>query len=701
MAFLKKKLLAVGFYLLFLLVPLSLFPTTSEIFEFNKIIITYALTVFILASWTTRMVVAKKIIFRRTILDIPILLFLASQVASTYLSIDPRTSLFGYYSRFNGGLTSLFSYAILYWAYVSNMTAKESKNSLIALLASSYIVSVYAFLQRLGADRSVWDQNVQERVFSTFGQPNWLAAWIVAIIPLTWAYTIFNFQFSISNLKNKRFLLSLGIFILLFLTLLFTKSRSGLLGFLTAYASFWGILFLIKKGEKKVIKVFALITSTILLASLVVGTALAPSFQELTVKKSAVRSQSVAGEGGTESGEIRKIVWKGAIDIWRAYPIFGTGVETFAFAYPTFRPAEHNLVSEWEFIYNKAHNEYLNYLATTGTIGFTTYLLLVIAIGYLFFRNLQFSISNFQINPNLKINKFRNSLKIENWSLLILGLASGWASILVTNLFSFSTVTTSILFFLYPAIALQLTSFAQDKLENKPTKVFSLFQKILIVFLLIVPSYLLIVIFRYWYADYLYARARAENDAGNYTQGGEIMLKAIKLSRGEAIYYDELASSSAGIAVQVSEANDTANAEKYAQQAIALSENAIKLSPRNITLRKHLAGLYIKLTVVDTSYLYSARDTMAEIVPLALTDAKLFYNLGLTLARTGEVDQAIKILEKAVDLKPDFRDARFTIALLEIENDNLDEARVQLEYILNNIDPDDILVSQQLEELGF
>ena len=91
---------------------------------------------------------------------------------------------------------------------------------------------------------------------------------------------------------------------------------------------------------------------------------------------------------------------------------------------------------------------------------------------------------------------------------------------------------------------------------------------------------------------------------------------------------------------------------------------------------------------------------MAEIAPLAPTDAKLFYNLGLTLARTGEVDQAIQILKRAVDLKPDFRDARFTIALLEIDNDNLDEARVQLEYILNNIDPDDILVSQQLEELG-
>lgn len=701
MTFSETKFVAVGFYLLLFLVPLALFPDTSEIFEFNKIVLVYILTVFILALWAVRMIAEKKIVFRRSILDIPILLFLASQVASTYLSIDPRTSLFGYYSRFNGGLISLFLYALLYWAYVSNMTAKESRNSLIALLASSYLVGVYAFLQKLGVDRNIWDQNVQERVFSTFGQPNWLAAWLVAIIPLTWAYTIFN-------LKNKRFLLSLGLFIFLFLALLFTKSRSGLLGFLTAYATFWGILLLIKRVEKKLTKVFALITFSLLVISLVVGTVWTPNLKELASGKEEVRNENVSGEGGTESGQIRKIVWNGAIKIWKAYPINGTGVETFAFSYPTFRPAEHNLVSEWEFIYNKAHNEYLNFLATTGIFGlgaylliifiFTTWVMLIYAnknSKFMRIRILAFIHSKFAPHSH-EHGDFKP--QTDN---LVIGLFAGYTSILVTNFFGFSTVPVSILFFLYPAIAIQLTSPSRAALENKSLRVSSPLQKLLVISLLLVTSFLLLVIFRYWYADYLYAQAKAENDSGNYTQGGELMLKAIKLSRGEAIYYDELARSSAGIAVQVSEASDTGNAEKFAQQAIALSDKAIKLSPRNITLRKHLAGLYIKLTAIDTSYLYSARDVMAEIAPLAPTDAKLFYNLGLTLARTGEAGEAIKILKKAVELKPDFRDARFTIALLEIENGNLAEAKTQLEYILNSIDPDDILAKQQLEELGF
>ena len=56
------------------------------------------------------------------------------------------------------------------------------------------------------------------------------------------------------------------------------------------------------------------------------------------------------------------------------YPLFGTGVETFAYSYNFVRPLTHNLTSEWDYVYNKAHNEYFNYLATTGFIGLISYL---------------------------------------------------------------------------------------------------------------------------------------------------------------------------------------------------------------------------------------------------------------------------------------------------------------------------------------
>jgi putative inorganic carbon (hco3(-)) transporter len=60
---------------------------------------------------------------------------------------------------------------------------------------------------------------------------------------------------------------------------------------------------------------------------------------------------------------------KGAWELTKKYPLFGSGVETFAYSYYNVRPVEHNLVTEWDFLYNKAHNEFLNYAATTGFVG--------------------------------------------------------------------------------------------------------------------------------------------------------------------------------------------------------------------------------------------------------------------------------------------------------------------------------------------
>ena len=87
--------------------------------------------------------------------------------------------------------------------------------------------------------------------------------------------------------------------------------------------------------------------------------------QPETTQQQVTSSLTQLENGGTESGQIRLIVWQGALEIFKHYPIFGSGVETFAYSYFQYKPISHNLVSEWDFLYNKAHNEFLNYLATT------------------------------------------------------------------------------------------------------------------------------------------------------------------------------------------------------------------------------------------------------------------------------------------------------------------------------------------------
>ena len=440
-----NKIIAGSYCLLFIVVPLIFLPNTSELFEFNKIIVTYILTTLIVTAWAIHCIVEKKFIFRRTPLDIPILLFLGSSILSLLGSIDVHTSWYGYYSRWNGGLLSLISYSLLYWAFVSNMDSKSALRAVHCGLWAAAIVAVYGSLEHFGFsiscllttssfDVACWVQDVQNRVFATLGQPNWLAAYLVALIyiplsQLTSRSPLFKKE---RGSKGVSYWMNLGIFILLFLTLLFTKSRSGLLAFGFSSLVFWF------PQLKKSLKPFLILNSLILILTLVVPNPI----RDLVLKTKDQRPTANQGPalevGGTESGSIRKIVWSGATRIWSSNIknlMIGTGPETFAMAYYQYRPLEHNQTSEWELLYNKAHNEFLNYLATTGVLGLGSYLFLLGAM----FWNFKFLI--FNLNSNFKFQ---------------IALLAGWLTILVTNFWGFSVVIMQLFLFLFPAIAITL-----------------------------------------------------------------------------------------------------------------------------------------------------------------------------------------------------------------------------------------------------
>ncbi|RLC33027.1 hypothetical protein DRH13_00455 [Candidatus Woesebacteria bacterium] len=675
------------FNILFFFVPLVLFPKTSELFEFNKIVLVYAATIVIVSSWIIKMIAERKIIFRRTILDYPLLIFLGAQLISMFFSIDTHTSFFGYYSRFHGGFLSTLSYSLIYWAYVANMNLSKTKKAIYMTLVSAALVSVYGVLERFGIDKNIWVQDVQNRVFSTLGQPNWLAAWLTALIPITWVFIISKGQ------KYKYHQGLLGIFSLFFITLLYTRSRSGILGFTASYFTFWTGFYLLSRNIKTILKSFLQITFIIFIITSVVGTPWTPSLSDFFKKSDIAESQSASAPvgpaleiGGTESGEIRKIVWKGAVNVWKSYPIFGSGVETFAYSYYNFRPVEHNLVSEWNFLYNKAHNEYLNFLATTGTVGFLSYLGVLLLTIYVF------------VSPWLNKHK-QKTFKPTEKQVLPLAFLSGFSSILVTNFFGFSVTPVALLFFIFPAMAITIgiKNDAQTTIHKNKNIIIS--QAISSGMVLIIAFYLLFLLSRYWYADTLFAEGKLQNDTDNYALAREVLIKAVKYAPKEALYYDELSEATSGIALSLSESANEEAAEQFALTSISESTKAVELSPSNLNIRRNRARLFIRLSIIDPAYLVGAKETLVEAVKLAPTDAKLFYNLGLTLARLGEIDESIDIMEKTIEMKADYRDARFARALLLVDMGRNEEAISELSYILEKISPEDELVRLQLEEL--
>ncbi len=687
-----QRTIEILFYILFFLVPLILWPFNSELFEFNKIITVYILVICIVAVWTVKMIWQRKFIFRRTILDIPLLLFFGSQVLSTLFSIDPYTSLFGYYSRFNGGLLSTISYLLLYWAFVSNIQGVKVKKIINITFLSAALVSIYGVLEHWGIDKNIWQQDVQSRVFSTLGQPNWLAAWLVALIPVTWSYILDGKNEKLSLKTAVPYILST----LFFIVLLFTKSRSGLIGFMAAEIIFWGVIFL--KYKSKSIKNFLTINIFIAIAALIFGTQFTPNivdlFKKVQLKQTAAEMQTgatVLETGGTESGTIRKIVWKGAIDIWKHYPVFGTGVETFAYSYYLYRPTEHNLTSEWDYIYNKAHNEYLNHLANAGFVGLLTYLAV---IGFSIY--LMITIPNkyqYQINTNAKSEK----LEIDNWKLIIAGLLSGYISILITNFFGFSVVPVQILFYLYPALTVVIYLTENDQTKGKifltaNQKTFSWIIAFFALFLFILTC-------RYWYADTLYAKGASYNKVNRQDIATDYLNKAIKLQPRQSIYYSELSKSYVNLALAYNEAEESTTAAKFAKIAIDNSIKSVNLTPANVNLKRIEFGVFVMLSSIDINYLLDAKDILVTAVEQAPTDAKLHYNLGLIYSRIGENKPALQLLNEAVELKPNYKEARLAYAILLIDADYYNEAKTQLEYILTNLDPNDSIAKQYLESV--
>ncbi|MFZ2202641.1 MAG: O-antigen ligase family protein, partial [Microgenomates group bacterium] len=407
------------FYALFFFVPLILWPKTSEVFEFNKMLAVYIITILISAAWIIKWLEAKKITIRQTPLDLPILIFLASQILSTVFSIDTHTSLWGYYSRFHGGLISTIAYLVLYYALVTNLARDKVSFLIYSIMSSAVLVALYGVLEHFGIDRHLWVQDVQSRVFSTIGQPNWLSAYLVALLPLP--------IFLALAAKNHNYRALWALLALLFaITIIFTKSQSSLAATGLTLAAV-AIYFVGRKFRL----VYLLIIPLVLILTVSkwdfvvkINPFAVPNLAELVERD---RSTRIAG---SDSMIIRQVVWQGARELGFKNPLFGTGLETFGYTYFTVRPALHNLLSEWEFLYNKAHNEYLNFLANTGFVGLTAYLLL---IGWTIV---------WWLKTEGPVSR---------------GLLFGYFSILITNYFGFSVVPVALFFFLFPALVFTLS----------------------------------------------------------------------------------------------------------------------------------------------------------------------------------------------------------------------------------------------------
>ncbi|OGH12672.1 MAG: hypothetical protein A2776_03335 [Candidatus Levybacteria bacterium RIFCSPHIGHO2_01_FULL_40_10] len=387
--------------------------------------------------------------------------------------------------------------------------------------------------------------------------------------------------------------------------------------------------------------------------------------------------------GGSQSSAIRLIVWQGALDLFRQYPLFGTGVETFAYAYYKVKPLEHNLTSEWDYLYNKAHNEYLNFLATTGVFGLGSYLLII---------------AFFLLRAVKTVLKDRDKEKLP----LLLGIIGGYVAILISNFFGFSVVVINIFFFLFPLFFFDIAS---DKILSRTfsfpkkavaTQELGTRNLAFLVLLALFSFYLEFHLLNFWFADKQYAYGYNLGKAGEFAAAYEPLNNAVKLLPDEDLYKDELSINMATLAVLLQQNGRATESAEFAKNAKALSDEVIATHPKNIVYYKTRARVAYALAQLDPSYIDLAISTVEEARKLAPTDAKLVYNEALFYNQKGDTQKMLDLLDEALVLKPNYLDVYYARALLlsqlakEQPNKATEynrQARSDLEYILKNIDP--------------
>jgi putative inorganic carbon (hco3(-)) transporter len=699
------KAIFTSFALLLFLVPLVLTPVNYELFEYNKMMLAYSLTAVIIGFWLGKIIVSKHINLKKTPLDIFILLFLISSVLSTAFSIHPYTSIWGYYSRFHGGLLSTVAYIALYYAFVSNLDKDKTLKLLYIALGSAFLVAFYGILERFGIDAQYWIQDVQNRVFSTLGQPNWLGAYLSALIfiPLALAFWFKN---------TARGYLSYVLYLVFFFCLIFTNSKSAILAFFAGFLLFT-VLLLIQNKKQRVetknnfsLKSLGIVWLITILIYLFLGQNTysyinkAPQWLNIFTKKTVTvptPQPMVNNELKpfiSESSDIRKIVWQGAFRIWKAYPLFGSGLSTFGYAYYNYRPTEHNLVSEWDYLYNKAHNEFLDILATQGTLGIITYFVFI----------LSFIVCYFHYLLNLK----KNQPQLTDF--LITALFSGFITILITNFFGFSVVIIGILFFLIPGFSLVFQNQLQQislNLEKKDKKTKALAklditQKLGLIIVFMIIGFLQLGLINIWRADFHFNKGESYSQSAYLISALPELQNAIELNPRPALYHSELAETSAKLAYAYWDTDATDSADIINQlKELALNEAQLSrlLNPVHLNLYKSQAKTYIYLSYIDPEYTKLAIETLNQASILAPTDAKVYYNLGIMYHQENNLSQAISAWEKAAELKPDYLAVYLKLAEAYINTGQLNKAEPVLVHIVKNIAPQDTRALKLLKEI--
>jgi len=220
----------------------------------------------------------------------------------------------------------------------------------------------------------------------------------------------------------------------------------------------------------------------------------------------------------------------------------------------------------------------------------------------------------------------------------------------------------------------------------------------------------LFFIFKYWLADYYYAKADFAFKNNQYQLAAFYLKEKALNLKYEHIYEDKLSYILANLALAASYQKEKDYAVSFQKLSNFYNQHSLQQSPKNVLYWKTKAKIHYLFFQMDLDLnnLKIAIDSLKQAQKIAPTDPKIPYTLAFFQSILYEhaknkkekdfyKQESLKSIDSAIGLKNDMIDAYLLKGQLLKKYRQLNEAKEVYRYILNNLDPQN---QEAKKELG-
>lgn len=647
-------------YAALILVPIAYFPWAQDALEMSKQLVLVLCAISATLSWLGVSIVERSISYKKSAINVFLVLGIVALLISTVTSLAPYTSFFGFDGQEYGSLLTALSVSLLF--FVGLNVINESKTRYRAMEMVMIVLTVIMFFGVL----SVFGVNILEE--NLIGTPN--AMGIVAAGALVMMLAFFLFSTESENREGT--ILAKATTIL--------SGPLLVLSFIVLYGlDYWFLWALVVLGSVFVMATMFLhgvkdvrLSKIILLSAVFV---LSCVFMFVPVPGGSVFPIEIAPTYSSSYGIAKDALLNNGL-------FFGSGPGTFEIDYHQHKSGVVNQTEFWDINFNRSGSHLMTLLAGGGLISFIVYVLFGLAI--------------FVVTLSWLIR----TKKHDSWFPIILSFL-GCFTFGVSQLFYSASMTTMVLMWLFAAMAFSVTREQMRTFTFKKTPAVSLGVSICAVISAMAIVTIGFMSLSRCAADVAFARAlEANKTGGSIDEVITDLEKAAMLNKWSDVYARHL---SYALLVKSGEllADEQVNPETtqaYVANAIYYAQHATELAPNTVANFAMLGDVYREVSPFVTGADVFAIEAYERAIALSPTNPTYLVNLGrarITQADlldviAAEVDTevakeamtykeevlsgAVNALIRAVDMKPDYSVAQYYLALAYERQGNLSDA---------------------------